>query len=119
MSPEQVRAEELDRRTDLFSFGLVLYEMSTGKQAFPGNSVGIVYDAILNRAPASPRSFRPELPPQLEDIIRKSLEKDRELRYQTAGDLQAELQHLKRQSTSAQSVAWEPVGPNWRGLARG
>jgi TolB-like protein len=119
MSPEQVRAEELDRRTDLFSFGSVLYEMSTGKQAFPGNSVGIVYAAILNRAPASPRSFRPELPPQLEEIIRKALEKDRELRYQTAGDLQADLQHLKRQSTSAQRVAWEPVGPNWLRLARG
>jgi eukaryotic-like serine/threonine-protein kinase len=119
MSPEQVRAEELDRRTDLFSFGLVLYEMSTGKQAFPGNSVGIVYDGILNRTPASPRSFRPELPPQLEEIIRKALEKDRELRYQTAGDLQADLQRLKRQSTSAQRVAWQRVVPNWPRLARG
>jgi len=101
MSPEQVRAEELDARTDLFSFGLVLYEMATGRHAFKGDSVGATLDAILNRAPLSPLRINPELPPELEHIINKALEKDREVRYQTASDLRTDLQRLKRDTESA------------------
>jgi len=101
MSPEQVRAEELDARTDLFSFGLVLYEMATGRHAFKGDSVGATLDAILNRAPLSPLRINPELPPELEHIINKALEKDREVRYQTASDLRTDLQRLKRDPESA------------------
>ncbi|MGH9512551.1 MAG: protein kinase domain-containing protein [Terriglobales bacterium] len=96
MSPEQVRAEELDPRTDLFAFGSVLYEMATGVVAFAGSSTGVVFEAILNRAPASPSSLNPLLPPKLEEIISKSLEKDREFRYQTAAELRGDLKRLKR-----------------------
>ncbi len=104
MSPEQVRGEELDARTDLFSFGVVLYEMATGRQAFAGNTTGIIHDAILNRAPAPPARLNPELPAGLEQIINKALEKDRKLRYQTASDLRADLQRQKRDSESKQTV---------------
>jgi serine/threonine protein kinase/TolB-like protein len=107
MSPEQVRAEEVDHRTDLFSFGLVLYEMATGRRAFAGDSPGIVFDAILNRAPIAPLRVNPELPDALERIIDKSLQKDRKLRYQTAADLRADLARLKRETE--QAVA--PVSP--------
>ena len=96
MSPEQVRGEELDARTDLFSFGLVLYEMATGRPAFPGNTSGVVTDGILNRAPAPLTRFNPEVPVKLEEIITKALEKDRRLRYQHASDIRADLQRLKR-----------------------
>jgi len=101
MSPEQVRAEEPDARTDLFSFGLVLYEMATGRRAFAGDSVAMIFDAILNRAPIPPLRINPELPPELEKILSKALEKDRALRYQTAADLKADLQRLKRDTESA------------------
>jgi len=96
MSPEQVRREEIDARSDLFSFGLVLYEMATGCRAFTGRSDIIICDAILNRAPVSPIKLNRALPPQLEQIINRALEKDRALRYQTARDLRSELQRLKR-----------------------
>jgi TolB-like protein/predicted Ser/Thr protein kinase len=100
MSPEQVRGEELDARTDLFSFGLVLYEMVTGRQAFTGNTSGVLFDGILNRAPLPPTRVDPSVPPDLEKIINKALEKDRKLRYQTAADLRADIQRLKRDTES-------------------
>src|ERR1700686_320496 len=105
MSPEQVRGEELDARTDLFSFGLVLYEMATGRPAFPGNTSGIITDGILNRAPAPVARFNPEVPPKLEEIINKSIEKDRKLRYQHASDIRTDLTRLKRESDSAHALA--------------
>ena len=95
MSPEQVRGEKLDARTDLFSFGLVLYEMATGKRAFTGETAAVVHDAILNRAPAPARESNPKLPLDLESVIDKALEKDREQRYQTAAELGNELQRIK------------------------
>ena len=96
MSPEQVRGEELDSRTDLFSFGLVLYEMATGHRAFAGSTSGVIAEAILNRAPIPPTQWNPQLPLQLETIIFKALEKNRQSRYQTAAALRAELQDLKQ-----------------------
>jgi len=103
MSPEQVRGEELDERTDLFSLGLVLYEMATGKQAFVGNTSGVVFEAILNRSPAPAARLNPAISPQLEQIINKALEKNRALRYRTAADLSADLQRLKRDTDSARA----------------
>jgi serine/threonine protein kinase/Tfp pilus assembly protein PilF len=104
MSPEQVRGEELDERTDLFSLGLVLYEMATGQQAFSGSTSGVVFEAILNRTPIPVARLNPAIPTQLEQIINKSLEKDRELRYRTASDLRADLQRLRRDTDSARSM---------------
>jgi eukaryotic-like serine/threonine-protein kinase len=105
MSPEQARGEELDTRTDLFSFGVVLYEMATGRQAFPGNTTAVVFDAILNRTPLPPTRVNPEIPPQLEETIGKLLEKDRKLRTQTASDLNAALKRLKRDVDSGRLAA--------------
>ena len=105
MSPEQVRAEELDARTDLFSFGAVLYEVATGQRAFAGDSVGVIFDAILNRAPISPLRINPELPPELERILHKALEKERPRRYQSATDLLADLKRLRQRMISRPSTA--------------
>jgi eukaryotic-like serine/threonine-protein kinase len=122
MSPEQARGDELDTRTDLFSFGAVLYEMATGRLAFPGNSAAVIHDAILNRAPVPVTRLKPELPPKLEEVINKALEKDRKLRYQSAVDVRTDLQRLKRDTesarlpaaTSAVIVVGEQRGIWWR-----
>jgi serine/threonine protein kinase len=121
MSPEQVRGEEVDARTDVFSFGLVLYEMATGRPAFTGNTTGVITDGVLNRAPIPIGRVNPELPPKLEEIINKALEKDRKLRYQTASDLRADLQRMKRDTDSARVTTLGAVTPSagarpwWRG----
>ena len=112
MSPEQARGEELDARTDLFSFGVVLYEMATGRQSFPGHTTAVVFDGILNREPVPPSTLNQHLPNDLDRIIARALEKDRDLRYQTAADLKSDLQRLRRDSGSRRVSAVRDVAPS-------
>jgi eukaryotic-like serine/threonine-protein kinase len=105
MSPEQVRAQDLDGRSDLFSLGIVLYEMATGRLPFPGESLGLITEAILNRNPAAPLRVNPDLSPAFQEVINRALEKDRALRYQHASDMRAELQRLQRDTESVRMVA--------------
>src|ERR1700688_3902003 len=109
MSPEQARGEELDARTDLFSFGAVLYEMATGRQAFAGNTTAVIHEAILNRAPTPALRMNPDLPSKLDEIINRAMEKDRDMRYQSASDLQSELKRLKRDTSSGRSTSVAPA----------
>jgi len=111
MSPEQVRGDPLDARSDLFSFGAVIYEMATGKCAFGDGTTGLIFDAILNRAPAPPGNRNPDLPVRLEEIIGKALEKDRDMRYQSAAEIRADLTRLKRDSDSGRALVTSGAGP--------
>jgi tetratricopeptide (TPR) repeat protein len=122
MSPEQVRAQPLDARTDLFSFGVVLYEMATGTLPFRGDSSGVIFEAILNRTPVPPVRINPDVPTELERIIAKCLEKNRDLRYQHASDIRADLQRLKRDTGSERAVTSAPgatrsIATRWKLVA--
>src|SRR6201981_2445778 len=107
MTPEQALGKDIDGRTDLFSFGAVLYEMATGVLPFRGESSGLIFEAILNRAAVPPMRLNPDLPAKLEDIINRALEKDRELRYQHASEMRSELLRLKRDMETGRAASFD------------
>ncbi len=111
MSPEQARGEALDLRTDLFSFGAVLYEMATGRQPFAGSTTAVIFDGILNREPVAPTRIDPSLPAELQRIVEHALEKDRDMRYQSAADLMTDLKRLKRDPESGRTGASGSAAP--------
>ena len=130
MSPEQARGKELDSRTDLFSFGAVLYEMATGTLPFRGDTSAVIFDAILNREPVAVVRLNPEVPTKLEEVIDKLLEKDRDLRYQSATEVRSDLKRLKRDtesgaipamtsSTQLRAPNLKPPKSNWGKIAAG
>jgi serine/threonine protein kinase len=110
MSPEQLRGKTADVRSEIYAMGAVLYEMATGKQAFSGSTSAVIHDAILNRAPTPVTRLNPEIPVQLEHILDKALEKDQEIRYQTASDLRNDLKRLKRDTDSGRATRAEALG---------
>src|SRR5213592_1145150 len=113
MSPEQVRGKELDARTDLFSFGAVLYEMCTGTLPFRGDTSALIFNAILERPPVPPVRINPDVPHKLEEVINKAVEKDSRLRYQHASDIRTDLQRLKRDTESGKTVSSGTATPLW------